>query len=110
MHSPSERVMVMQYEEALKRWGANRIQDWYPASDIDWESVHVAIEFNEGFACCGGSNPDCYCSYAESPSASVVITGSERRVDIAAADFDFAVILGEIVDVAGGTVKHDKQA
>ena len=95
----------MNYEEALKVWGANRLSDWSGVK-VNASSVTVVTEFEEGYACCGGNNPDCYCSYAESPSASVVITSSEtsNRCSIDLDDFDFAVVLGEIVAAGNGTL------
>lgn len=102
----------MNYEQALRLWGLRRLQAEYPrARDFDPESVTVEMQFNEGFACCGGRDPDCYCSYFESPSASVQIRGrskSERiyTSSIDAADFNFARILGEIVDVGDGAITN----
>ena len=103
----------MQYEDALKVWGAKRLrEDMGPNTkddQINLNTVKVEMEFDEGYACCGGSDPDCYCSFAESPSADVVITGvttggRERKVSISHWGFDFASILGEIVAAADGAV------
>jgi uncharacterized protein (DUF779 family) len=66
------------------------------------------MEFNKGFACCGGSDPNCYCSLAESPSAEVRIHGIRGgypvTASISADDFDFAKVLGEIIDAADGSL------
>ena len=111
----------MQYEDALKLWGLKRLADkfatWNPEAVIDPESVKVSMYFNEGYPCCGGRDPNCYCSMAESPKAEVHITGWEagkpRRgrdaglcytVRIDYDDFDFVKVLGEILEVADGEV------
>jgi len=63
----------MKYEEALKRWGATKI------GTDDWENVLVRFDFSEGFACCGGTDPDCYCSFAESPSFDIAVTYGRKH-------------------------------
>lgn len=93
----------MQYEMALKVWGAQRLSSIYKGN-VNPDTVSVGMEFNEGYACCGGSDPNCYCSYATSPSAYVVISSGKLKVEIDAEDFDFAEILGEIVKAADGNV------
>ena len=55
----------MNYEEALKRWGAGK------AGTEEWEDIDVEFDMDPGYACCGGSDPDCYCSFAESPRMNV---------------------------------------
>lgn len=107
----------MNYEEALKVWGANKLEEWIQPStksktSIVLESVKVDLEFDEGYACCGGRDPDCYCSFAESPSANVEINGVDDRGErhnrkISHWDFDFATILKEIVEAGGGTVTNE---
>lgn len=105
------------YERALQLWGASRLRESMQYQDtrgagslgVDPSTVKVEMEFNEGYACCGGSDPLCYCSFAESPSAEVVITGetlSGRKFScrIDSYSFDFAEVLKEIVTAAGGTV------
>lgn len=107
----------MNYDEALKKWGLLRLKESYwgrEASDWVEDSVTVALDFNEGYACCGGYNEGCYCSFAESPSANVVISGyylagetqcrMSASVEISSYDFDFATILGEICEAADGVV------
>lgn len=98
----------MKYEDALREWGARRLEE-NGYGDVDRNSVVVNMEFNEGYACCGGRDPDCYCSFAESPSAEVVITGNafhmkSARCTISSWSFDFATILKEIVEAGGGSV------
>lgn len=95
---------MMSYEDALQKWGGDKLREWNPEFKAD-NTVMVVFNFNDGFACCGGRDPDCYCSYAESPSAEVVIEGrgsTTYRIDIE--DFDFATILKEIVAAGGGEV------
>ncbi|MFC4089324.1 hypothetical protein [Micromonospora sp. GCM10011541] len=103
----------MRYDEALRLWGKGKIEDdegrYGKRPDIDPASVVVSMDFNAGYACCGGSDPDCYCSYAESPSATVKISGESRDLrhystEIDADSFDFASVLGEILDVGGGVI------
>lgn len=105
----------MQYEDAIRMWGAQKLQERYPRGVFSADSVTVDMEFDPGFACCGGSNPDCYCSFAESPSADVVIKGKNTALKkpvsvetkISHYEFDFATILGEIVAAADGVVTEE---
>ena len=101
----------MQYEEALKHWGVSKlVSPWAPLKQyetVDIETVKVTMVFDEGYVCCGGTDPDCYCSMATSPTAEVLITGQtdlgrklSHRID--ATDFDFTVVLGEILCAADG--------
>lgn len=100
----------MNYEAALKLWGMTRIEQAYRVG-INPDTVTVRFDFKEGYACCGGRNPDCYCSFAESPSANVVIEG--RAVEqggsysywISADEFDLAEVVKEIVIAGGGKVE-----
>lgn len=57
----------MNYDEALKRWGAKQI------GAEDWNMVEVDFDIDEGYPCCDGNKLDCYCSFAESPSFNVEI-------------------------------------
>lgn len=100
----------MNYNEALKRWGLLRLERAGYQTIVP-ESVSVEMDFSEGYACCGGSNPNCYCSFAESPRAEVVITGVTKvdypaRVTIPLDQFDFATVLAEIVEAADGMVTN----
>jgi len=105
----------MNYQRALAAWGAARLRGAC-GGVVDVESVNVEMIFEQGFACCGGKDPDCYCSYAESPRAEVLITGEQMfplsgrpahgrvSVSIGLDEFDFATVLGEIVAAADGAV------
>lgn len=100
----------MQYEDALKAWGLIRLTD-AGYKNVDPKTVNVSMDFSEGYACCGGTDPNCYCSFAESPRADVLITADRgeyyvARVTIRLDEFDFARILGEIVDAADGVVTN----
>ncbi len=103
---------MVPYNIALQMWGAKRLTDSYANSnvevnEVDLDSVKVSFEFDEGFACCAGSDPECYCSLVESPSADVVIGGRTTGGDylhsvcIDADSFNFVEILNEIVTVSG---------
>lgn len=101
----------MQYEEALRLWGAKKIEHYYGdlGISIDPNTVHVIFNFSEGFACCGGSDPLCYCSLAESPRAEVCIEGYDwqgqfHSYQMDASSFDFASVLKEILGAAEGTI------
>lgn len=107
----------MKYDEALKVWGLLKLKESYwNREGSDWveDSVTVSLNFNEGYACCNGYNEDCYCSMAESPSASVAVRGyylagkTQQKtlayVEISSYDFDFATVLKEICEAADGSV------
>ena len=99
----------MRYEDALKKWGALRLEASGSDLSVQLESVTVGFDFNAGYSCCGGRDPDCYCSFAESPSANVVISGESTKgnmlqVFISLEDFDFATVLMEIVRAGGGEI------
>lgn len=66
----------MQYEEALREWGARTIEKMHPRMKqiVLRPSVKVTFVFNEGNPCCGGTDPHCYCTQAESPSANIKIS------------------------------------
>lgn len=89
----------MQYEEALKRWGADKI-----SRPDEWRDVDVYMRFEEGFACCGGSDPLCYCSFAESPRAEIMISGPTAMTTINIEDFNFAEVLRQIVEIGRGSL------
>lgn len=113
-------MSLMPYQEALRLWGADRLAqwDWLDIVDIDPDSVTVETHFNAGYACCGGRDEGCYCSFAESPSAYVSVRGRlvrdvdcggytmRRGQEVEAAidleDFDFTTFLAELVEVGGG--------
>lgn len=102
----------MKYEDALKVWGANKVveRNNIHLNDIDVNSVSVSFYFNEGYNCCGGSDPLCYCSFAESPSASVRVeaknVGSSQDSRIFSwtqdvEDFSFTEVLRELCEIDG---------
>lgn len=94
------------YQTALRLWGAERLKERYgDRIDGKIEDITVEFEFREGFECCGGRDPDCYCSLAESPSANVIIRSGytyNRYIDME--DFDFVTTLQEIIAAGGGTI------
>ena len=102
---------IMEYREALNRWGANKIATSYriKTEEIALDSVAVEFMFEAGYACCGGADPNCYCSFAESPSADVVVTANDKngryyRWTMDVESFDFAHVLGELCQAADGTI------
>lgn len=108
----------MKYDEALKEWGRIKLNRVYLDCDVSADSVSVEMDFDEGYTCCGGSIPDCYCSFAESPSASMSISGkcvkkneshSHRHVEVVSTvipshKFDFVTVLKEICEAGKGHV------
>ncbi len=117
--------MSLQYEKALQVWGAQQLQKSYQYAHmtkthgpmmVDKKTVTVEMDFDEGNNCCGGSDPDCYCSLAESPSASIKIQGMASfnnheaflaEEEISHYNFDFVQILGEIVDAGDGVLTRE---
>lgn len=104
----------MKYEDAIRVWGAYRLKNYYGSNldgdGINFDSVEVKFEFEEGFACCGGSDPNCYCSFAESPRADVAINGIENKgryvsMRISIEDFDFATVLRELCEISDGSIE-----
>lgn len=101
--------MSNQYEQVLRLWGAQKLKEYYDEYDphpisVVLETVQVGIDFNPGYACCGGRDPDCYCSYAESPSVNVVIharsaTGERLHYQIPGDAFDFFALMRELSDI-----------
>lgn len=115
----------MDYQEALNRWGARKVarRRGLTLEAIDLSTVQVQMDFDEGYACCGGKDPNCYCSFAKPPSADVVITANLRtdtphllpllgrykggetvQHTISADDFDFSTVLREILAEADGEI------
>lgn len=90
----------MKYEEAVKLWAAKRLPDMKP-DDI----ASVEFEYDEGYACCGGSDPLCYCSYAESPSFNAVAylkSGGRQKIYVDSSPWDLDVILRELFAISEG--------
>ncbi|KQO98442.1 hypothetical protein [Leifsonia sp. Leaf264] len=95
--------MAMSYEAALKQWGADKLNRY--GDTVDPADVTVTMNFETGYACCGGRDPGCYCSNATDPVAEVLVDGGGRkryRIDLQ--DFDFVSVLAEIIEAGGGTV------
>ncbi|MFE6967166.1 hypothetical protein ACFVAJ_18780 [Agromyces sp. NPDC057679] len=108
---PAATPTPIPYEDALRAWGAKRIQKYWARDDfdesivtVDVSTVTVEFEYDEGYACCGGRDPECYCSQAVPPTARVYIGSSTRSISIAAEDFDFTEVLREIIEAGGGTI------
>lgn len=55
----------MKYEDAVKKWGEKQLG--YAHVEYD-EVLDVSFDMDPGYQCCGGRDPDCYCSFAESAS------------------------------------------
>lgn len=98
---------MLPYDDAVSKWGITILQA-YPniRKDLDESSVTVEFILNEGFSCCGGSNPECYCSYAETPSLKAVISytllkssRSDRKLSIEYSHLDFSDTLRELFEV-----------
>lgn len=85
----------MEYQEALGRWAAIKAQ----ADPDSWADFEVDIEMDPGYACCGGTDPLCYCSLAESPSCKLVVYSGKQRV-WSSSYFDFTSVVREILEVA----------
>jgi hypothetical protein len=104
----------MQYEEALRLWGKKMIEDkgsWFldMGDKVDPDTVVVTMTFNEGYTCCNGTDPSCYCSFAESPRADVDIkamsvNGRCLGTSISVEEFDFVSVLKEIIMIGNGSV------
>lgn len=96
----------MNYEDALAKWGKEKLREHYRGelTAIDEEQVTVDFNYTEGYACCGGRDPDCYCSLAESPSAEVEIRAGRYYMTIPVDLFDFSTILREIIAAGGGSI------
>jgi len=101
----------MKYEDALKVWGYKKIKSQLaPPEAVLMEDIDVRMVFVKGYACCGGADPSCYCSLAESPRADVEIyakttTGRYIHHNIDLGDFDFIGTLEEILEAANGSIE-----
>lgn len=101
----------MKYEDALKCWGYNKLKHRvYKSEAILMDNIEVTMYFTKGYNCCGGSDPYCYCSLAESPRAEVLISARttknryiEESIDFG--DFDFVGVLKEILEAANGSIE-----
>lgn len=114
----------MKVDEALAAWGASKLPttvtvyggdylrrtETEVAVTVDRDTVYVDFVYDEGFACCGGRNTDCYCSQATAARAEVEIRAAaydadggehELYVTIPAENFDLHTIVREMVELAG---------
>lgn len=101
----------MQYEDAVKVWGATKLHACrFEGAAPNPATVTVRFDFSEGYACCGGSDPNCYCSFAESPKAEIVIEAQcssgkhGMYATIGANDFDLGRVVRELVEAGEGTI------
>lgn len=103
----------MQYQTALAIWGLKTLKALGIVTSNATLSTHVikvSTEINQGYSCCGGSDPDCYCSLAESPSLVALISctpmGSAKATTTqeVAIDSDFTSFLGEVLKATEGTI------
>lgn len=93
--------MSMPYEDALREWGARKLEE-AGHTNVDRSIVNVEMDFNQGYHCGCGGDPNCYCSFEEAPSANISISSGRASITIDHYSFDFASVLGEIVAVGGG--------
>lgn len=63
------------YEEQLIKWATERFER-LPG---DIQRVTLENQYYEGYDCCGGSDPNCYCSFAESATLNLVVTAYGKR-------------------------------
>jgi hypothetical protein len=93
--------MSNQYELALRLWGAQKLKEYYRTQVVP-DTVDVRLDFDPGYACCGGRDPDCYCSYWEAPSVNIEITGFSKtggnmlNYRSNAEDFNFFMLMREL--------------
>lgn len=57
------------YDEQIVKWATKR----YCIEQGRVTSVKMTNEYNEGYACCGGTDPNCYCSFAESATMNLKV-------------------------------------
>lgn len=101
----------MKYEDALKCWGYQKIKAQIASDEaVTMNDLGVRMVFSRGYACCGGTDPDCYCSLAESPRAEVTVSARttkgryiESSIDLE--DFDFVETLKEILEASNGSIE-----
>lgn len=89
-------IWAEQQLEARRAWGTN---DRY--SSLDTVS-RVDFELDEGYRCCGGRDPDCYCSLAESPSFQAHLHGEYKgkKNSITLNYIDFSDVLRELFEIS----------
>ncbi len=94
---------MLTYEDAIKRWGIAKLNDYRPdiKGKFDEASVSVSFEIDRGYSCCGGSDPNCYCSFAESPSMEAYVLYKDlkgKSGTLEVAHIDFAETLREMLE------------
>jgi len=94
---------MLTYEDAVRKWGTGKLNGYSNLrGKFDETSVSVNFVLDEGYACCGGSDPNCYCSFAESPSMKAYVsykTLKGRTEKIVISYIDFAETLREVLEV-----------
>lgn len=93
---------MLAYEEAVRIWALKNMSRYKIRKEIVEDSVSVNFVLDEGFGCCGGTDPDCYCSFAESPSCKAEISfltvkGKKEKLELGY--LDFADTVREIYDI-----------
>ncbi|QDK02675.1 hypothetical protein PP304_gp195 [Gordonia phage Phendrix] len=88
----------MKYEDAVKKWGAQKLDCYSVKYD---EVLDVEFEMDEGYACCGGRDPDCYCSLAEGASLKASIRYRYNRQSYTYTDtyIDMGETIREVVEM-----------
>ena len=97
----------MNYEEALREWGKRKLASYrVDLSQVDPASISVDFDLDPGYSCCGGSNPDCYCSFAEGASLEATVSYREtkarsRTKSLRCGYLDFGETLRELFEADG---------
>lgn len=88
--------MSLPFDEQLKVWAAIK----YQIILQEIESVTLEQSYDEGYTCCGGTDPGCYCSMATGASLNLVVTITKkgRKPRHAHAHGDFAEVLDQQVE------------
>ena len=70
-------------------------------SVTDIVRAEIYLETNQGFSCCGGRDPECYCSLAEGASSYLQLTAydSNKKHHTMQIHESFATILEEIIKI-----------
>lgn len=88
----------MEYEQAIKKWGALKLKTRFPLSTIYEEDVRVNIGFDSGYH---DPDPNSYGSFDYEGTCWVEIRDGNLYMMIDRSEFDLATIVREIVEVAG---------
>jgi len=93
-----------EYEEISRRWALSKLSPLL-REKVSEESVTVDFVLDEGYNCCGGTDPNCYCSLATSPQMTAVISylprgrSSGAKLSITLNCIDFTETLREILSL-----------